>query len=301
MKARLARGGSTVLAATLALAVIAAVVVAHHERPPLRLPSTAPAGASSSAAGGRSLHLDAGVSYGEGLSHVVGAPAAQLEGPLGDSWRELGRPVGRAYLVPSGNPAHYFEISMVVAARHPGRLQVLTSEGQSVVEPIGLSPVQTINLGPLRAPQGRGIGIAVRSLRRRGNGVGPNVVLSPFEAEYLSSGEWVSFMPALATRGPSNTRGVALSAGSSTRFAMTPGIRGACYLELLAASTGGAQILHVTVAGETQSTSLNAHLGPKRIGPFRHATSVLAIRIDAAAPGRAAGVFLTDVHFVPAR
>src|SRR5947209_2337818 len=99
--------------APIAAAIIVALVVARSERPSRALlgatpgilragRGTPPEIAALNAQLAQIASLRAGAAYGSGLTHVVGAPVAELRPLLGDEWHELGPSVGRLVLYPSG-------------------------------------------------------------------------------------------------------------------------------------------------------------------------------------------------------
>jgi len=298
----------------LTAALIAAIIVARSERPSRALivatpgilhatgRGTPPEIAAINAQLAQIAALHAGATYGPGLTRVVGAPVAGLRPLLGEDWRELDASVGRAWVYPTGTPSRYFEVSAVAVAQHgPARLEVLTSEGQRAIEAASAGPFQVLNFGPLLAPARGGVGLALSSLQLRSNSPGPKLVLSPLQAEYLAPGEWITGMPALAEMGPGGLRGVYLSRGSTTRFAMTPGVRGRVNLTLLAASVGGGMQVTVAVGSEARSTQLNGGPSAVQVGPFKSAEAVVSVSVRAPAGGSNPTLFISNMRFVAAR
>jgi hypothetical protein len=292
------------------LTLIAAVVLARQEQPTRALlavtpgivnggQGTPPEIAALNAQLAQIAALRAGAKYGTGLTHVVRGPVAGLRPVLGEEWRELGQSVGRVWLSPSGQPSRYFEVSAVIVAQHgPARVQLLTSEGQQVLEPVGAAPFQVVNFGPLLAPGRGGIGVAVSSLQQQRNSPGPNLILSPLQAEYLAPGEWVTGMPALEEVGPGGRRGVYLRAGSSTRFAITPGVRCICHVALQGASVGGSLEVSVTVGSEVRASVLGSKAAGTRLGPFSRAAGVVSLNVRGSTNGSKAALFIGDLRLV---
>jgi hypothetical protein len=294
----------------LTLVLIAAVVIARREQPSRALVAVAPdivnGGqgtppeiAALNAQLAQIAALRAGARYGTGLTHVVRGPVASLRPALGEEWRELGQSVGRVWLYPTGALSPYFEVSAVVVAQHgPARLELLTTEGQRVVQAVGAAPFQVVNLGPLLAPAHGGVGVAVSSIQPHSNSPGPSLILSPLQAEYLPPGEYVTGMPALEEVGPGGLRGVYLRAGSTTRFAMTPGVRCACSLALRGASVGGSLQVSLTVGSEVRSSTVTSRSAVVRIGPFSQAGSVVSLGVRQPASGSNGSLFVGDLRFV---
>jgi hypothetical protein len=297
----------------LTATLIVALFVARSERPSRALIAATPgilnAGrgtppeiAAINAQLAQIAALHAGARYGAGLTRVVQAPVAGLRPLLGEEWRELDASVGRAWVYPSGTPSRYFEVSAVAVAQHgPARLEVLTSEGQRAIEPTGKGPFRVLNFGPLLAPARGGVGLAISSLQLQSNSPGPSLVLSPLQAEYLAPGEWVTSMPALAEVGPGGLRGVYLASGSTTRFAMTPGVRGSTNLSLLGATVGGAVQITVTVGAEVRSARLDGGPTVVQIGPFKNPGSIVSVGVSPTARGANPTLFTSKMRFVAAR
>lgn len=294
--------------AALAAALIAAVIVARTERPSRALieatPGIVSAGrgtppeiAAINAQLAQIAALRAHALYGSGLTHVVGAPVASLRPVLGEEWRELGAATGRVYVRPTGTRSRYFEVSAVAVAQHgPARLEILTSEGQHVVESASMQPFQVINVGPLVAPQSGGVGLALSSLQPHTASTGASIVLSPLQAEYLAPGEWVTSMPALSETGPGGLRGVYLERGSKTSFAITPGVRGRCELVMRAAGIGGSPTVAVRVGSEVRTVHVAASLNLIRVGPFSHSSEAVSLAVNAAASGTS--IFVSKIQLV---
>jgi hypothetical protein len=296
--------------AALVATVLAAVLVARGEKPSRALQAATP-GILSSGHGtppeiaainaqlAQIAALHAGALYGPGLTKVVHSPVAGLRPLLGEEWRELSRAVGRVLVRPTGPPSRYFEVGMVAVASGPGQLRVLTSEGQQVSQAVGQGgPFQLINVGPLLAPPGSSVGLALSSTRPGGRSPGPTVLISPLQAEYLAPGQAAMSMRALAEIGPGGQRGSYLAAGSATRFAMTPGVAGPAYLAIRGAAFGRSLPVAVTVGGEARSGTADERPGVTYIGPFAHTAEVVAISVPTPAQANAS-LFVSDIRFVP--
>jgi hypothetical protein len=313
MAARRISWAVPVALSALTATLIVALIVARSERPSRALIAATPgilnAGrgtppeiAAINAQLAQIAALHAGARYGAGLTRVVRAPVAGLRPLLGEEWRELDASVGRAWVYPRGRPSRYFEVSAVVVAQHgPARLEVLTSEGQRAIEPADTGSFRVLNFGPLLAPARGGVGLAVSSLQLQSNSPGPSLVLSPLQAEYLAPGEWVTGMPALAEVGPGGLRGVYLAGGSTTRFAMTPGVRGGANLSLRGATVGGAVQITVTVGAEARSARLDGGPIVVQIGPFKNPGSVVSVSVSRPAGGANPTLFTSNMRFVAAR
>jgi hypothetical protein len=310
MAVRRASWAVPVALGALAVALIVAVIVARTERPSRALlaatpgivnggQGTPPEIAAINAQLAQIAALHAGALYGPGLTRVVPAPVASLRPVLGEEWRELGPSIGRVYVHPTGKSSRYFEVSAVVVAQHgAARLEMLTSEGQKLIEPVGAGPFQLINAGPLLAPARGGVGLAFTSLQPQGGSHGPSLILSPLQAEYLAPGEWVTSMPALAEIGPGGRRGVYLPSGSTTRFAMTPGVRGGCNLMLQGVAAGGTVQVTVTVGSEARAAAVGPTPSVVNIGHFPHASEVLSLAVNTAAGKSRASLFVSNVRFL---
>ena len=296
--------------AVLTVTLVVALIVARNQRPSRALEVATPgivnAGrgappeiAAINAQLAQLAVLRANALYGAGLTHVVRGPVASLRPALGEEWRELGAAIGRAYVRPTGPRSRYFEVSVVAVARHgPARLELLTSEGQRVIESVGTGPFQLVNVGPLLAPASGGVGLALSSLRPDSADRGPNLVLSPLQAEYLAPGEWVTSMPALHETGPSGLRGLYLERGSTTQFAMTPGVKGACTLAIQGAGVRGAVEVAVTVGSQVRRTRIGGTRGLISVGPFSQAAGVISIAVTAPTPH--ASFFVSKLQLVTA-
>jgi hypothetical protein len=310
MSARRAGWTVPIALAALTLTVIAAVVVARREQASRALLIAAPAIlnggqgtppeiAALNAQLAQIAALHAGATYGTGLTRVVRGPVAALRPALGEEWRELGRPVGRVLLRPTGARSPYFEVSVVAVAREgPARLTVLTSEGQQVAESVGTGPFQVVNFGPLLAPKRGPVLLAISSLQPKSDLPGPSLTLSPLQAEYLAPGEWITGMPALAETGPGGSRGLYLGGGSTTRFALTPGVRGAGNVTLRGASVGGSTQVTVTIGSEARSASVGSSPTVVHLGPFSQPSGVLSLSVGTLPGGAKGSLFISYMRFV---
>jgi hypothetical protein len=298
--------------AGLAVAVLVAVLVARTERPSRALLAATPSILSETGGAPPEIAalnaqlaqikaLRAGALYGPGLTHIVRAPIPGLRSALGEEWRELAGAIGRAYLRPSGDRSRYFEASLVVVAHAgPARLVVLTSEGQRLVEPVGASPFQVVNVGPLLAPAHGGVGVALSTLKPSHEATGPNLIISPVQSEYLQPGDWVAGLPALAEVGPGGARGIYLTGDKVTRFAMTPTVAGPVYVTIRGAGLGHAVPITVTLGGQSRSAAVAVSPGVTRVGPFERADSALSLAT--AAPRASAKttpvLFVSDIRLL---
>ncbi len=289
------------LGALVAALAIAVVVARQKRQPPTR--SAAPqVSAEHQSTSTQAVRFGTDATYGAGLTHVVPNPVASLRSTLGHEWRKLGRSVGRVLIRPNGTQSRYFEVSTVAVVRHgSARLEILTSEGQRSIELVRTGPYQVTNFGPLLAPKRGRIGLALNSVQPQSSSAGPSLVLSPLQAEYLTKGEWVTGMPALAEIGPGGLRGVSLGSGTTTRFAMTPGIGGRCRVTLQGASTGGTLRVTVTVGHEIHSALVHSRPTVVYIGPFSHTSSVLSMTVSTPAGKSNGSLFVSDMRFVAAQ
>jgi hypothetical protein len=295
----------------LTLIVLGALVVARREQPSRALELAAPsilnAGsgkppeiAALNARLAQIAALHANATYGSGLTHVVRGPVAALRPVLGEEWRELGRTVGRVLLRPTGTRSRYFEVSVVVVAREgPARLAIETTDGQKVTESVGTGPFQVVNFGPLLAPTRGPLLIALSSMQPTSSLPGRSLTLSPLQAEYLPPGEWVTGMPALAETGPGELRGLYLGGGSTTRFAITPGVQGGGSVTLQGASVGGSTQVTVTVGSQARSASVGSSPTVVHFGRFSQANSVLSLNVGKLPGGAKGSLFISDMRFVP--
>jgi len=214
IRLRRATWAPPIMLGLLTVALLAAVIVARQSRAPLVAAAIhraiAPSVARQRAVAPRRRRAfppGTHTTYGPGLKDVVDSPVALLRPELGNEWRKLGQAVGRLLLMPSGTRSRYFEMSMaVVAPRRAGRLEILTSEGQRAIALVSTGAFQVITFGPLLTPApgtpapGR-IGVALISVAAHRAVPGPDFLLSPLQAQYLSQGESVTRMPALAELG----------------------------------------------------------------------------------------------------
>jgi hypothetical protein len=292
----------------LTVTLIVAVIAARHERPSRALLAATPAILSSGegtapeiAALNEQLAqiaaLHAGTTYGAGFTQVVRGPDT-LRPTLGEEWRELGGPVGHVMVRLSGTPSRYFEISVVVVAPHgPAHLAIRTTEGQLAIEPVHPGPYQVNNFGPLLAPKRQPISLDLTSVQPNSNSPGPSLVVSPLQAEYLAPGEWVKGMPALAETGPGGLRGLYLTSGSTTPFAMTPGIHGRSVLAIHGASVGQAVRVAVTVGAEAHTALVPSHPSVTYVGPFAEASSLLSMTVSTPEGGSSGNLFIGNLRF----
>jgi hypothetical protein len=297
----------------LMVTVVAAVLVARNERSSAGLsaaeqeiaganPNVPPEIAALNAQLAQIAALRAGATYGAGLSHVVRGPIASLRSTLGEDWRELGHSPGHARLHPSGTPSPYFELGAVAVARHgPARLSLETSEGVRAALPVGTGPFEVINFGPISAPSHGPVDVTLSSERPEGGTTGPNLVLSPLQAEYRQPGEWVVGMPALAEPGPGGLRGVFLAGRSTTRFAITPGVKCRCLVDLGGAAISGRAKVTVTVGKESRSAFVSSRPSKVSFGPFSQSAAVLAVSVGSATKSPTGRLFVSEIRFVPAR
>jgi hypothetical protein len=297
----------------LAVTVVVAVLVARSERSSTGLSSVAqeiaranpnvpPEIAALNAQLAQIAALHAGATYGAGLTNVVRAPVASLRSTLGEEWRQLGRPAGHVRLHPSGTPSRYFQVGAVVVAQHgPARLTLRTSEGQGAVTPVGTGPFEVINFGPIPAPAHGPLDVTLSSEQPRANVTGPSLVLSPLQAEYRQAGQWVTGMPALAQAGPSGLRGLLLASGTTTRFAMTPGVEGRCVVALQGAAIRNQVKVTITVGRQGRSASVSSRPSTANLGPFLHSAAVLTVTVESSAESPKGSLFVRDMRFVPAK
>jgi hypothetical protein len=297
----------------LAATVVVAVLVARSERSSTGLstaaqeiaranPNVPPEIAALNAQLAQIAALRAGVTYGAGLTNVVRGPVASLRATLGEEWRELGRSVGHARLHPSGTPSRYFQVGAVVVAQHgPARLTLQPSEGQRAVAPVGTGTFEVINFGPLLTPRQGPLDVTLSSEQPQVNATGPSLVLSPLQAEYRQAGQWVTGMPALAQAGPGGLRGLHLASGTTTRFAMTPGVDGRCVVALQGAAVRGRVKVTVTVGREGRSAFLNSRSATANLGPFRHSAPVLTVTVGSMTGSARSSLFVRDIRFVPVK
>jgi hypothetical protein len=299
--------------AAVTAALLAAVVIARQERPSRGLraatpgiinakPGAAPEIGALNAQLAQIAALRAGATYGVGLGHVVRGPVPSLRAVLGEEWRELQGPAGDVVVRPSGRPSRYFEVGFI-AVSQDGRanLALSTSAGQHAAEPIVSAPYSRVNFGPLLVPKSGPIGLTINSLPARGGGAGPRLIVSPVQAEYLAPGEWVTGMPALAEFGPGGQRGVYLASGSTTRFAMTPGIAKRCLLELHAASVGGPISITTTVGRETRTVVLGGDPTVLQVGPFSRSESVVSLSVRSSVASADNSLFISRMRFIAAQ
>jgi hypothetical protein len=292
--------GPVVLAA-LAAALLTAVIVARHPSGP----PTAGRGAVASEANATSptprVPFGPDASYGTGMTKVVPSPVASLVAQVGNEWRVLQRTVGRLLIRPGGTPSGYLEISMVVfAPDRSARLELITSNEQKSIESTTRGRFQIINFGPLRASNGKQVGIALATVQARNPYPGPRLIISPLQAEYLLPGQAVMRMPALAETGPQGAPGIYIPAGITGRFAMTPGITGRCILTMRAGATAGPVQVTAAVGHELRSVIVGTRETVVSIGPFSHAAGVVSLTV-APRRGRPGSVFIGDLRFVAAR
>jgi hypothetical protein len=296
----------------LAVTVVVAVLVARSERSSTGLsavaqeiaranPNVPPEIAALNAQLAQIAALRAGATYGAGLTKVVRGPVASLRPSLGEEWRELERSVGHVRLHPGGTRSRYFQVGAVVIAQHgPARLALRTSEGQHAVAPVGTGPFEVINFGPILAPAHGPLDVTLGSEQPRSNATGPSLVLSPLQAEYRQAGQWVTGMPALAQAGPSGLRGLHLASGTTTRFAMTPGVKCRCVLALQGAAIRGQVKVTVTVGREHSSAFLTSGPSTVHLGPFLHPAAVLTVTVATAGSSKS-NIFVRDMRLVPAK
>jgi hypothetical protein len=283
----------------LAVALVVAVLVAR-EKSQQPAASVAPSsstleyaspGLTTAAVGGE-------VTYGLGLTHIVPSPVTSLTSILGNEWRELGQSIGRALIRPGGTPSSYFELSAVaVAQKSAARLEILTSEGERGIEPVIPGPYQVMSFGPLLAPKRGRIGVALTSVQLKSSSPGPSLILSHLGAEYLTTGQWVTGMPTLASVGPGGVRGLYLNSGTTARFAMTPGIVGRCTVILRGKGNGSTVKVTVTDGNQVHSALVRSHLGVVDIGPFSHTSSSLLVTVSAPTARSGGPLFVADMRF----
>jgi hypothetical protein len=189
---------------------------------------------------------------------------------------------------------------MVAVALHRGaRLEIVTSSEQRAIETVEPGSFHIVNFGPLLAARAGRTGVALVSVQPHGTGAGPNLVISPLQAEYLAPGEAVKRMPALAEMSSTGLRGLFLSSGATGRFAMTPGVVGRCSLALRAATDGGPLRVTATVGTEVHSGTVSGGGSVLRIGPFSHASAFLSLAVAGRPGSRPAGVYIGEARFVP--
>jgi hypothetical protein len=236
------------------------------------------------------------------MTHVVASPLAPLRAQLGDEWRELGRAVGRLLVNPEGVRSRYFQIGL--AAYAPGgsaRLEILTSTGQREIAPIQSHAFHAIAFGPLLTGKQRAIGVAVKSVQPHGAGAGAPLLLSPVEASYLTPGQAVMGMPALAQEGPGGLRGIEIADSTTTRFHITPGVTGSCTVAVDAAATSGTVRITAVVGRETRSAIVDARLSVVQLGPFPRPSGVVSLHATGVGDRRAReNLFVSDLRIAPA-
>jgi hypothetical protein len=298
----------------LMITLVVTLVFAREERPSRALSAVTPAIleaaegtppeiAAINAELSQLAELRSRALYGPGMTHLVRAPVPSLRAPLGEEWRELSKATGRVYIRPAGPVARYFELSMVVVPTGgPTHLQVETSVGDRVEQPVGVGPSFTLlTFGPLQAPKRGGVGIALRTLSPRGTSPGQNLVISPLQSEYRAPGEWIEVMPALQEPGPNGRRGEYLSLGSTTGVALTPGISGRCALRLEGAAVGGSLRVSATIGHETHSVDVRPHTSTFTLGTFARAGTIATLGVTALPGVKNGFLFLSGMRLVSKR
>jgi hypothetical protein len=299
-----------IAAGALAATVIAAILVARHERSSAEIaavaqeiaranPNVPPEIAALNAQLAQIAALRAGATYGSGLTTVVRAPVPSLRPTLGEEWRELGQAPGHARLHPSGTPSRYFQVGTVVVAHAPARLVLHADRGQTAVTRVGTKPFEVVNFGPVLASGKGPVNVTLTSQRPEHDAAGPNLVLSPLQAEYRQAGEWVTVMPALAPMGPSGLRGAYLPSGSTTRFAMTPGVSGRCVVAVQGAASGAAASVTVTVGGHARSASIGSRPSTVDVGPFPQGAAIVTVKVGATASSSKSGLWVREIRLIP--
>jgi hypothetical protein len=296
----------------LTAAVVVAVLVARERRSPSRFsaveqeiaqanPSVPPEIAALNAQLAQIKQLHEGVTYGAGLRQVVRGPIPSLRPLLGEEWRELGQAAGHARLRPSGTPSPYLEIDGVAVTRSgPARLSLTTSEGVRSTVPVSTGSFDVVTFGPLLGPSRGPVDVTVKSEAPNGGAAGPALVLSPLQAEYRRPGEWVAGMPALAQAGPGRLRGTYLAAASSTRFAMTPGVKCPCVVEMEGAAVPTPVEVTVAIGQERHSTSVSRSPSKLSVGPFSSWAASLTVSVASPAGSPKSNLFVSDMGFATA-
>jgi hypothetical protein len=296
----------------LTATVVVAVLVARERRSPSRFsaveqeiaqanPNVPPEIAALNAQLAQIKELHEGVTYGAGLSHVVRGPIPSLRSILGEEWRELGQATGHARLHPNGTRSPYLEIDAVAVARHgPARLVLTTSEGVRSAVPVGTGSFDVVTFGPLPTPSRGPVDVTVKSEAPHGGAAGPALVLSPLQAEYRRPGEWVGGMPALAQAGPGGLRGLYLATGSTTRFAMTPGVKCPCVIELEGAAVPAPVEVTIAIGRELHSTSVSNAPSKLSVGAFSRWAASLTVSVSSPAGSPKSNLFISDMGFAAA-
>ena len=250
----------------LLILVLAASVVARDSD---RVPNLAPD--ASGAVAGDAV-------YGRGLTKVVPSPVPSFTVALGNSWRRLDPPDGRANITPRGTPSRYFQLGFVAySSPKPARvlLQTSTGEERRFATP-GSRRYEVVTLGPIQARPNAVQGVAL--LRQPPLDARTRIVLSPFDARWLEPGEAVLRQESLRERGPGGVPGQYVRAGSTTRLSITPGLTGAVDVEITASAVSDPARVQVTLGERRRSARIPARSAVTRLGPFR-AGSVVRLRI----------------------
>ena len=244
--------------------------------------------------------LRAGAIYGPGLEKTVRAPIASLRSALGEDWRELGEADGHVRLLPTGTRSAYFQVgAVVVAGKGQARLVLRTSEHKQATAFVGNRAFEVINFGPLPTPTRGPIDITLSSRTSTGEAGGPSLVMSPLQSEFRQAGEWVTPLPALFQPGPAGSRGLYLLPGSSTRFALTPGVRGKCVVVLEGASSRGDVKIAVSMGREAHSVLLRDSLTSANLGPYARSGGVLTESVEPRHAKPASSLFVSHIRLQP--
>jgi hypothetical protein len=283
--------------AGLLIALVVAVVVAREKKTPQASspPPRAPTVASTPPPPFAAL-----TTYGSGLTHVAPSPAQGQLPELGGQWRELDEGVGRALIEPTGVRSAYARLSVVaVAPQGAARLVLLTSSAQRMIAGVRPGGFTIIDFPPFRVGREARIGLALSSVQPGSTAQGPPLLVSPMQAEYVPAGEAPLRMPALAELGPGGARGLSVAAGLEGHFAVAPGVRCPCNLDVVGAAVGTASLgVTARVGAVARRARVTSHLERISLGPFAEASETLTLTVDRGATA-ASTMFLGSIRLEP--
>jgi hypothetical protein len=213
---------------------------------------------------------------------------------LGTRWHVLDKQAGRVAISPSGRRSRYFSVGFIAwAPADPARIGIITRDNARAVGTIPeAGKPATITFGPLRTKSDPPIPSAIMSAQLTAAEAGPQILVSPIEAQYLQPGQAVPLPTAAQATGPEGLSGTAIVDGGSTDVDITPGVRGRVRVRVLAVALSGEPELRVSMAGRAEKSGVPPKPRLLQLGPFRSSRK-LTIRV------RGGNALVGDVRIAP--
>lgn len=232
--------------------------------------------------------------YGKGLNAIVPSPVSSLTPVVGDAWRRLDSPDGRANVTPRGTRSDYFQLGFIAySGAVARRVAVQTTAGETTqFGTRGRNQYEVVTLGPLKATR---VGVNGVALIPQDRGNAP-IVLSPFDSHWLQPGQVILRQRSLRQRGPGGSAGQYVRVGPMNELHVTPGLSGDVIVDVWAAADRFPAEAEIFLGGKRSVAAIPTRAGRTRLGPFRSGR-VVRLRFR----GSGDRVLVSDIKVRPVR